>query len=254
VGDMWDELLREPMHDAEGDSCSVGDDANEDRSIPSESDDDFGIIQLPQGEALDSEPPESHGFAEEPPLPTQMQSPAPLVREPPASNLAQASSVVIGGASSSVLPAVPSNVPPPSPPPASLAWESAAPAAPARWDQNPALAIVRCPGGKLSLYIDKRCEAECSNPAHGRCRRTRTIKVSTKDRHLGRLMAWIQSSDHFNNRKEHFDDFTSIPKIGRVGGRRVLRERALGGCVNSQTLLDAEGPSPEGFDSEGDVL
>ena len=154
-----------------------------------------------------------------------------------------------GGAagSSGDAPAVPPPLPAPATPPAEgLAAEKKKKQAP--------MAVVFLPGGKLTYYYSEKnafCTAECSNPKHGRCIKTRTMKEPAtaaakskgQGRPVGHLAAWLAKGVDLDSKALHWADEHQPSFAERVAARaRVAGE----GTADSCFLLAGEAPPHDG--------
>ena len=87
-------------------------------------------------------------------------------------------------------------------------------------------------GGRIVLYRNGDFTAYCGNYDHGcKCKKTRTSHAGARPEHgrpLGFLMAWLFTSDTYNDQHDHVH-FFRLPKLRmRRAGRESLRD-LLGG-------------------------
>ena len=155
-----------------------------------------------------------------------------------------------GGAagSSGDVPAGPPPLPAPATPP---------PPRPAAAKERQApMAVVFVPGGKLTYYYSEKnafCTAECNNPTHGRCVKTRTMReparASAKSKGQGRpvgyLAAWLAKGIDLGSKALHWSDEQQPSFAERAAARAQVADD---GSADSALLLAGEVPPQDGED------
>ena len=158
------------------------------------------------------------------------------------------------------------DMPPPLPPPAAAPPIDGPGPAPARRPRGPnraSMAVLFVAGGKLTFYDggrDTNLVAECSNPLHGRCVRTKTLKGPAdrlkakalaakkgQGRPVGYLAAWLAKSAGCESKASHWD--VAITKPERRAARDAVK---ADDSVDATFILGAEFGKGADEDSEPD--
>ena len=154
----------------------------------------------------------------------------------------------------------------PAPPDLSAAGSSGdvAPPEPAEAQpKRPATFVAFVPGGKLTYYENPRKKfvvAECANPKHGRCNRTRTMKSPPRGsvnealgqgRPLGYLAAWLAKGAGPATKDGHLCESQRPSLQERKDARSALKAM---GTPDAMGLLAREATKPDDAGSEPDVF
>lgn len=153
----------------------------------------------------------------------------------------------------SPLGAAPLVVAPPPPPPAPRRFRPEG--------HNKAMFVLCVPGGKLIYYggQHENMVAECQNPAHGRCVKTKTVRKPKRrttanvgqGRPLGLLAAWLSKGQSLQSKEEHWSKGHMPSREDRLIARQAIKDME---GADAEGLLAAEADQGEGEDSEPDRI
>lgn len=135
------------------------------------------------------------------------------------------------------------------PPPAPVA---------ARGARNQAMFVVFVPGGKLTYYGGRHenLVAECDNPAHGRCVKTKTMRAPLRlnranrgqGRPVGLLAAWLAKGAAATSKADHWSGAFQPSYAERVAARTALQDMC---SADAEGILAGEShDGPEGLAPE----
>ena len=121
---------------------------------------------------------------------------------------------------------------------------------------------VSVPGGVLRFYANKNAfVATCSNPAHGKCEKTRqstlaakvtgnsSANVLAKGRPLGYLTAWLAMGHHAVDKEQHWDPEHAPSHPTRAAARAALAAVPRGDLLlaKERAPRPGEGSEPAGL-------